>query len=231
MTSEEKIAANRRNGRRSRGPRTSAGKARASRNALRHGLSAITHRNPVLFAELEQMANAICSGDENPLLYQQALIIAEKELLLRCVRAELVAVIERLRNGAAIPFTRPSNSAAPLITVALALAKKLSGIRARCGIADAGLYEILSSLKTKQNEIDGAREAMPDLKRLARYERRAWSRRGQAIREFIRIKVTRAIRLVRLVGGTERAPRRKGIPSGKITVEGEGWAFESLSHV
>jgi hypothetical protein len=194
VTSEKQITANRRNGRRSRGPRTAAGRARASRNALRHGLSAIIHRNPILFAELEQMAMAICAGDDNPLLYEQALIIADKELLLRCVRAELVAGFERLRDGAAIPLTKQScNSAAPFLTAALAFARRLSRIRARCGMADAGLDEILATLAIKQNEIDAAREVMPDLKRLARYERRAWSRRRRAICEFIRIKVTSEI--------------------------------------
>jgi hypothetical protein len=39
MTSEAKAAANRRNAKRSTGPRTASGKARASRNAFRHGLS------------------------------------------------------------------------------------------------------------------------------------------------------------------------------------------------
>ena len=39
MTSPAKIAANRRNARRSTGPRSAAGKARARRNAFRHGLS------------------------------------------------------------------------------------------------------------------------------------------------------------------------------------------------
>jgi hypothetical protein len=39
MTSEAKAAANRRNAKRSTGPRTAAGKARASRNPFRHGMS------------------------------------------------------------------------------------------------------------------------------------------------------------------------------------------------
>jgi hypothetical protein len=34
-------------------------------------------------------------------------------------------------------------------------------------------------------------EAIPDLIRLERYERRAWSRHQRAIREFLNIKFTR----------------------------------------
>jgi hypothetical protein len=40
MASERQIAANRQNAKRSRGPKTEHGKARSSRNALRHGFSA-----------------------------------------------------------------------------------------------------------------------------------------------------------------------------------------------
>jgi hypothetical protein len=32
------------------------------------------------------------------------------------------------------------------------------------------------------------RQAMPDLDRLVRYERRAWSRRKRALRDFVAIK-------------------------------------------
>ena len=56
MTSARKVAANRRNSCKSCGPRTAAGKAIASRNALRHGLSAIVNRQATPSAEIERLA-------------------------------------------------------------------------------------------------------------------------------------------------------------------------------
>lgn len=61
MTSERQIAANRLNGRKSRGPRTTAGKSTASRNALRHGLAAIGRRQPIETADLERLAKALAA--------------------------------------------------------------------------------------------------------------------------------------------------------------------------
>ena len=98
MTSPAQGAANRRNGRKSRGPRTATGKARASCNALRHGLDAITRRNPVLSPLIVRIARAICADEGNPLLLEQALTIAENEIVLIRVRAERVAAIERGYN-------------------------------------------------------------------------------------------------------------------------------------
>jgi hypothetical protein len=42
-----------------------------------------------------------------------------------------------------------------------------------------------------RDEFDALRLAMPDLDRLGRYERRAWSRQKRAFREFIEIKSRR----------------------------------------
>ena len=206
MSSARKVAANRINGRRSRGPRTRAGKASSSRNALRHGLAGFSGKNPAVVEKIEVMAKAICQNDGNPLLLEQALLIAENELLMRSVRAERVAVIERLRDGDAIALAKGDNS------VALAEARflqcqeagsELDRINALVHVMrhegkdpeQEQLTETIKSVWTQQapkirDEYDALREALPDLERLARYERRARSRHKRAFRAFIAIKAT-----------------------------------------
>jgi hypothetical protein len=61
--SAAKRAANRRNARRSTGPRTAAGKARAARNARRHGLTVSPVTDPAFMREAAALARAIMGTD------------------------------------------------------------------------------------------------------------------------------------------------------------------------
>ena len=109
MTSERKIAANRSNSRTSCGPRSAAGKNRVSRNATRHGLAALVHRQPFPLAQIEQLADAICGGEQDPLLREQARTIAETTLTLQAVQAQKSALIERLRDREAVALASGDN--------------------------------------------------------------------------------------------------------------------------
>ena|SRR5262245_30683402 len=99
MTSERKIAANRLNARKSTGPRTARGKSRASGNAWRHGWSVAKIGHSAVSADVERMAKAICGEHATPALYEQAVIIAECEIVLLNLRGAGVAAIERSIAG------------------------------------------------------------------------------------------------------------------------------------
>jgi hypothetical protein len=47
--------------------------------------------------------------------------------------------------------------------------------------------------RQERNEYEALEEAVPDLIRLERYERRAWSRQKRAIQEFVLMKFARAM--------------------------------------
>ena len=110
MSSERTTTVNRNNGRRSSGPRTKAGKTRASRNALQHGLAAISHDQSVRSSKIAHFANAICGDDSDPALLAQAEVIAQKEMVLRAIREQQIALVERLRDPTAIALTKRDNS-------------------------------------------------------------------------------------------------------------------------
>jgi hypothetical protein len=205
MISRAKAEASRNNGRKSRGPRTAAGKSCASHNALRHGLAALTHK-PAAFAEVERIAKAICNGDTNPLLFDQALVIAENEMVRRCVRGEAIAMIERLRDITVNPLSRDNSLTRAKVRFRRGKLRykqlvqaKAKTIATTTGGEKNSLQEQESDAAQSQptrmqkpiksrDEFDALRLAMPDLDRLARYERRAWSRQKRAFREFIEIK-------------------------------------------
>lgn len=110
MTSKRKIAANRRNSRNSRGPASAAGKTIASRNSLRHGLTAVIHRSDEPSAEINRIAKALCGNDEDPTLIKAALKVGEDETALRAVRQQKLAAVDRLRDITAIALAKGDNS-------------------------------------------------------------------------------------------------------------------------
>jgi hypothetical protein len=110
LTSVCKQAANRRNSCKSCGPRSAAGKKIASRNALKHGLSAVVNRRPAPSAEIERLAKLICGADANPALLEQARYIAASELALRTINGHKIALVDRLREQTAIALSKGDNS-------------------------------------------------------------------------------------------------------------------------
>jgi hypothetical protein len=179
MSSQAQLAANRANARKGRGPRTAAGKTRASRNALRHGLAAISRHNLAYFHEIGRIAMAYCEGDTDPLLFEQALIIGESDVILSCLVGERLAAIERMRDPDAIPFSDSKASLARararFAQAKRAYAQLVKAKQAKAGsTSDTGKASI-SAQKNKgphppaqRDECDAMCRAAPDLRRLER---------------------------------------------------------------
>jgi len=94
MASAKQVEANRANASRSCGPRSLEGKDRASRNAVRHGLT-MRRSSASHLAALDQLARQFAGACANPMVRELARIAAEAELELGRVRAIKVALIER----------------------------------------------------------------------------------------------------------------------------------------
>ena len=178
MTSELKIKANRENSRASTGPRTRYGRARAARNALRHGLSLPVGSDPVLSEQVEALAREIAGADANAEIQDSARLIAEAQIDLRRVRqARHQLLTDALRDPA---YDSRANVRAKV---------KLLGSLLRPNAPDISraLTNILSS--TPQGDDKLAVILLQQAKRLEaldRYERRALSRRSFAVQIFDR---------------------------------------------
>ena len=95
MASERQIAANRRNARKSTGPRSGAGRKRASRNAYRHGLTLSIASTAAFAKQLDKLVREIAGDTEDTIVLERARAIAQAEIDLARVRRAKVALIER----------------------------------------------------------------------------------------------------------------------------------------
>jgi hypothetical protein len=183
MASERKIAANRRNARKSTGPRSEPGKKRAGQNAFRHGLT--VHVTSVEFErQLEVLARRIADETEDRMTHEFAGMAAEAELELARVRQVKTTLIERIIAFGG--FEPPKHFLAEVRWL-IALDDYIEEGRARrLGPIRPIAVDPLATMPAEepQRSAEAAPRILHDLDNLRRYESRAVTRRDHAIRSI-----------------------------------------------
>lgn len=169
---------------------------------MRHGFNSVSRHNPVYARDIEEIARKLCGADQDPQLYEYALVIAECDLLLSRIRAYSTALAVRVKDPNAFPTTKWRSE----------LKRHSDGIYERMERSEAveecypeagqpekfGPEELdrrwadYWRYEEDRDDCGAALMALPDLKRVSRYERRAWSRRRRAFQEFLRVKAMNA---------------------------------------
>ncbi len=164
MASERQIAANRRNARKSTGPRSSAGKRRTSRNFYRHGLTARLTLSTKRTKRVERLARKIAGDTTDVVVLELARTAAEAEFDLARIRQVKVAVIDRLLVFGEVEVPK-------VFTKTLIVhieAYEQTGM-----IPPA--VDAAATMPSAEPErlVEAVRRALPELLKLDRYERRA----------------------------------------------------------
>ncbi len=104
MVSAAKLAANRANAKKSTGPRTLAGKARAAQNARRHGLRAAVLADAEFTAQVTDLARLIAGKGANAEIFAAACRLAEAQMDHVRARTAWMAVRNQDRDFTKTPL-------------------------------------------------------------------------------------------------------------------------------
>jgi hypothetical protein len=178
VATDRQIAANRRNARRSTGPRSGGGRKRSSRNSLRHGLAAGRTVTAERIADIERLARKIAGAATDIVTIECARTIAQAEFDVARIRRAKVALISRVIAFGEIE--RPP--ASHLIREAKRFFRAFD--RGEL-IRFEGLEPPSMPTTEPERSAEAVRRALPELIQLDRYERRAAGRRARAMHNFL----------------------------------------------
>jgi hypothetical protein len=204
MASERQISANRRNALKSTGPKSRAGKKRAGRNSLRHGLSNISA--PGECDAVESLARRIAGDVASDAVLRHARAAARAQLHLARIRALKTEIINRTFLFGALEL-RPRFRSFPQ---EIGYIKKQPFDRP---LLWPPRIDPLGPMPTEEAErMDAAlRRSLPQVRKLYRYERWAIRERDRALTEISGILKSRSD-----AASKKRSarPRRCGVASG-----------------
>ncbi len=99
MSDTARARASRRNGRKSKGPRTLAGKRRAAGHARKHGLTLPALHDPALSSQVDALARKFAGADGDPRRYELACRIAEAQVDVMRVRQTRLSLLEQVETN------------------------------------------------------------------------------------------------------------------------------------
>jgi hypothetical protein len=207
MATERQIIANRRNGRNSTGPRSGAGKARASHNSYRHGLSAKIALGADRAKRIEQLARQFAGGTADGLALELARAAAHAAFDVADARQAKLALLERLqadgnRDGPVSALTALHADGRPEAFEAARIFAKLDQPnffidgwpQARIFAKPDGFFTAPRKAGTTKPSARPKRsdqavgQGLSELRKLDRYERRAIVRRQRSLRALSKRK-------------------------------------------
>lgn len=176
VKSRRKIS--RKNGRKSRGPKTRLGLSRSSQNARRHGLAVALSHDPSFGPAIDQLANAIAGENIDPVRHNIARQFAEAQLDLVRIRSTRTDVLadDSLRK---INVTRKELKA--ISRSYRAKIRATNDFVEATFLMDECEHAILSVKSEPLSHEKGIGLIINKLNGLERYERRALSRRNKTL--------------------------------------------------
>jgi hypothetical protein len=190
MASERQIAANRRNASKSTGPRTEAGKMRASHNALRHGMASQGLRAREA-ERIEELARQIAGDSQDPIVLELARCAAAAEFDMVRGRQASAALIARAGSLGTLEAPRYFRTWQDELRWLLAqtYVGELERLGKRPAVPPLPPPEPINPTAPMptgnlERTSESVRRILPELHRIYRAEQRAAARRDSAIRKI-----------------------------------------------
>ena len=186
MATERQIAANRRNARKSTGPKSTSGRKTSSQNALRHGLARRISSTD-FEQRLETLARQFAGDTDDKTKLGWARVAAEAELELQLIGQLNTTMIERVMAYGDLEEAKFFRSDKEQLRWIKA---NIHGLAGR-GPLKSPWPERIDRPATMPKEepnrtAEAIRRLLPELVRLQRYKQRAAGRRDRAIRKLVR---------------------------------------------